>query len=60
MSTNVDPIVTVSAVDLMPDDEYRYELIEGEVLLSSAPALTHQAVLDDLVVLLRNWIAFSG
>jgi hypothetical protein len=37
MSAKVDPILTVADLDLMPDDENRYEVFEGEVFVSRAP-----------------------
>ena len=52
MSTKVDPLLTVSDLDLMPDDENRYELFEGELFVSRAPGLPHQRVLTNLLILL--------
>jgi len=52
MSTEVDPLLTVSDLDLMPDDENRYELFEGELFVSRAPGLPHQRVLTNLLILL--------
>lgn len=51
MSAKVDPILTVADLDLMPDDDNRYELFEGEVFVSRAPGLPHQRVLSNLLVL---------
>ncbi len=51
MSARVDPILTVADLDLMPDDDNRYELFEGEVFVSRAPGLPHQRVLTNLLVL---------
>lgn len=51
MSAKVDPILTVADLDLMPDDDNRYELFEGEVFVSRAPGLPHQRVLTNLLVL---------
>ena len=53
MSTKVDPLLTVSDLDLMPDDENRYELFEGELFVSRAPGLPHQHVLTNLLILLK-------
>src|SRR6185503_20829763 len=52
MSTKVDPLLTVSDLDLMPDDENRYELFAGELFVSRAPGLPHQRVLTNLLILL--------
>ena len=51
MSAKVDPILTVADLDLMPDDDNRYELFEGEVFVSRAPGLPHQRVLTNLLIL---------
>lgn len=51
MSARVDPILTVADLDLMPDDDNRYELFEGEVFVSRAPGLPHQRVLTNLLIL---------
>lgn len=51
LSAKVDPILTVADLDLMPDDDNRYELFEGEVFVSRAPGLPHQRVLSNLLVL---------
>lgn len=51
LSAKVDPILTVADLDLMPDDDNRYELFEGEVFVSRAPGLPHQRVLTNLLVL---------
>jgi len=53
MSTKVHPLLTVSDLDLMPDDDNRYELFEGEVFVSRAPGLPHQRVLTNLLILLE-------
>jgi Uma2 family endonuclease len=52
VSAKVDPILTVADLDLMPDDDNRYELFEGEVFVSRAPGLPHQRVLTNLLILL--------
>jgi Uma2 family endonuclease len=42
MAAHVEPLVTVSDLDLMPEDGSRYEAIEGELFVSKAPGLPHQ------------------
>lgn len=44
MSTRISPLVTVEDLEALPDDDNRYELVEGELLVSRAPRLTHQRV----------------
>lgn len=60
MSNKVNPILTVSVLDLMPDDDKRYELFEGEIFVSRAPALSHQRVLANLVTILESFLRESG
>ena len=38
-----------------PDDE-RYELLEGELVLTAAPNIAHQIVADDLFLLLQDFV----
>jgi hypothetical protein len=42
MATHIEPLLTVADLDIMPDDENRYEIIEGELLASRSPSITHQ------------------
>jgi len=46
MSTLIEPVVSAADLDAMPDDGNRYELIDGEILVSRAPAITHQLIVD--------------
>ncbi len=40
----------------MPDDGLRYEIIGGELIVSSAPTIPHQIVLGDLYFLIRDFL----
>ncbi|WP_219996132.1 Uma2 family endonuclease [Nocardioides humi] len=45
---------TRADLDAMPDDGRRYELVEGEIVVSAAPAPRHQYISVSLVVLLKT------
>jgi Uma2 family endonuclease len=49
-----DRPLTVEDLDLLPDDGNRYELDDGVLVVSPAPALNHQFVLHRLSVLLEG------
>lgn len=44
---------TRADLDAMPDDGYRYELLDGMLLVSAAPVPRHQVVSGNLYLLLR-------
>jgi Uma2 family endonuclease len=45
---------TVDDLDRMPDDTFRYELVDGVLMVSPAPSVPHQAVLSELAVQLHH------
>ena len=56
MITKLKPL-TIADWDAMPaDDGNRYEIIEGELFVSTSPGLTHQIVSDNLVFLIRSFL----
>lgn len=57
MSAHIEQLFTVADLELMPDDGKRYELIEGDLVVSHAPGLSHQAILDNLIRHLKNYLA---
>ena len=57
MASNIKHLMTVADLDAFPnDDGKRYELIEGELFVSSAPGLPHQLVLHKLQLRLGNYL----
>jgi hypothetical protein len=38
MSTQIEPVLTMADLDAMPEDGNRYEIIDGELLVSRAPS----------------------
>ena len=54
MTPQVEPLITVAELDCLPDDGNRYELIEGELFVSTAPGLPHQRVAGNLYFSLRS------
>jgi Uma2 family endonuclease len=42
MSTHIEPLLTNADLEGLPDDGNRYELIAGELYVSTAPDLIHQ------------------
>lgn len=57
MTTNTAPLLTIDDLTALPDDGNTYELIEGELIVSSAPSLTHQRVIRNLTTELHNYLA---
>jgi Uma2 family endonuclease len=56
MSTRTDMPITVQALDGAPDDGNRYEVIEGELYVSTAPGIPHQSILGNLYLELGNYL----
>ncbi|HEX7314568.1 MAG TPA: Uma2 family endonuclease [Pyrinomonadaceae bacterium] len=48
MTTNTAPLLTIDDLTALPDDGNTYELIEGELIVSSAPSLRHQDVIGNI------------
>ena len=46
---------TVELLDTLPDDGNRYELVDGELLVTPAPAYRHQDAATELASLLRGY-----
>ncbi|SRR6266550_4233240 len=57
MAAQVEPLMTVEDLDAMPEDGNRYEVIEGELFVSRAPALPHQIWSGNLFANLWNYLS---
>jgi Uma2 family endonuclease len=51
---------TLEMLHALPDDGKRYELVDGELLVSPSPSLPHQGVVGELFFLLRGWARPHG
>ena len=56
MTTQIQPVLTIADLDVMPDDGNRYEIIEGELIVSRAPSLLHQIIVSNIIALIRNYL----
>jgi Uma2 family endonuclease len=56
MATKIEPLMTVTDLEAMPEDGNRYEVIEGELFVSCAPSLTHQRVSMNIAFLIRSYL----
>lgn len=54
MATTAGDLLTREDLDRMPDDGNRYELIEGEIVMSASPVPRHQIAVTRLVVQLHQ------
>ena len=48
-----DRVFTVEDLEDMPDDEFRYELDDGMLIVSPAPSLPHQIAITRLAIILN-------
>jgi Uma2 family endonuclease len=56
MATKIEPLMTVTDLEAMPEDGNRYEVIEGELFVSCAPGLTHQQISGNIHYLIRSYL----
>ena len=56
MTTKIAPLLTIEDLDALPDDGNTYELIEGELIVSRTPTITHQEVIGNLFFRLRSYL----
>jgi Uma2 family endonuclease len=51
---------TAAAVRTLPDDGKRYEVVDGELLVTPSPTRDHQRIVGGLLVLLDPFVAATG
>ena len=56
MTTYTVPPLTIADLESTPDDGNRYELIDGEIYVSTSPSIIHQSVLSDILVAIRIYL----
>lgn len=56
MAARIEPLLTVADLDACPEDNNRYELIEGELFVSRAPGIPHQRVILNLEIILSDYL----
>ena len=56
MTTNTAPLLTIDDLTALPDDLNTYELIEGELIVSGMPTLTHQRVIGELLYPIASYL----
>jgi Uma2 family endonuclease len=56
MNTASDLRLTNADLEAMPDDGNRYEVIDGELYVSSAPGFTHQSIFVNIVIAFADYL----
>jgi len=56
MAARIEPLLTVADLDACPEDNNRYELIEGELFVSRAPGIPHQLVVQKLQIAFAKYL----
>jgi Uma2 family endonuclease len=57
MTAYTEPPLTIADLEAVPDDGNRYELIDGELYVSTAPSFFHQSILSNILFLVRIYLA---
>jgi Uma2 family endonuclease len=56
MRSSTLPPLTIADIESMPDDGIRYEVIDGELFVSSASNLHHQSVLTNILLAIADYL----
>jgi Uma2 family endonuclease len=56
MTTKIAPLLTTEDLLALPDDDNIYELIEGELIVSRTPTLTHQLILGNIFFYIKSYL----
>lgn len=56
MASSIEPLLTVADLDACPDDNNRYELIGGELFVSDPARISHQLLLQNLLMELAAYL----
>lgn len=51
---------TSADLELFPNDDTRYEIIDGELLVTRAPHWNHQTAIDNVCFAVKAWSRLSG
>ena len=60
MTTTERVCWTVADIDLFPEDGKRYEIIDGELIVTRAPPWKHQEVAGNVYTQLQSWSRQTG
>src|SRR5215203_6010717 len=52
----IEPLISIYDIEALPDDGNIYELFEGELTVSKAPALKHQELITNFSIILGSYL----
>ncbi len=56
MAAHIQPLLTIADLEALPEDGKRYELIDGDLLVSREPHVNHQFAISELLQALMNYL----